>query len=143
MEAALGGAFLDLVQATTSITLLDPRDTTPDRTLANDILPYHSRLVLTSGIEFRVRPSWIGKPLSRLSVELRAMHRSSRHQNPAGLGPIPRHTTFDAEAVTQLYEGRLALRCLVSNLFDAEQFDVVGLPLPGRAAYGSVEATWW
>src|SRR5262249_260115 len=46
LEAALGATPLRFLQVELSLTLLDPRDTTPGRDVTNDVLPFQSRLTL-------------------------------------------------------------------------------------------------
>ena len=125
------------LRAQTSLTLLDPRDTSGDLALANDILPLQSRLVLSQLVEVAHHPT--AGQVDRLALGLRVRHRSSRYQDPAGLIIIPHQTTFDAELTAQLFRERLALHLAGTNLFNAQQWDVLGLALPGRAAYASVE----
>ena len=55
---------------------------------------------------------------------------------------IPAQTTVNLEALVRLVERRVTARGRIANLFDAERFDVVGFPLPGRSGFFSVEATW-
>ena len=121
----------------TSLSLLDPRDTSGDLALGNDILPLQSRLVLAQLLEVGQDPRV--DHVDRLVVGLRAMHRSSRYQDPAGLVIIPHQTTLDVELTARLFEELLALRVAGTNLSGAEQWDVLGLALPGRAIYGSAE----
>ncbi len=143
LELAAGGTWLATLRAETAVTLLDPRDTTPSRVYANDVLPYRSRLVLSQLFEVFDRDAWPALGVGHTAIGLRVSHRSSRHQNPAGIGPIPHHTSVDLEGVAKLAGDHLALRATLTNLFDASQFDAVGLPLPGRGAFASAEVTWW
>jgi len=142
-EIAAGARWLDVLRAETAVTLLDPRDTTPTRTLSNDILPYHSRLALSGLLQVYTRDAWQGVGLGYLALGLRVSHRSSRYQSPAGLGQIPNNSRLDLQSVAKVLKNRLALRAWVSNLLDSPQLDMVGLPLPGRSFYGSAELTWW
>ena len=125
------------LKAELSLTLLDPRDTSPDRSLENDILPLLSRMVLVHHLEGSVEPGVKG--VDRLALGLRFVHRSSRYQDPAGLIVIPHHTTADLIASALVWHEQLALRASVENLFDQEHWDLVGLALPGRAFYFSGE----
>jgi vitamin B12 transporter len=143
LELAGGGVWFDQLRLQSAVSLLDPRDTTAGRSYTNDILPYHSRLVLSHWVQVFSRLAWTSLPVSYASLGLRVVHRSSRHQNPAGLGPIPGQSSVDLEGTAKLQQDRVGLRVLIANLLDSPHYDVVGLPLPGRSVYASVEATWW
>jgi iron complex outermembrane receptor protein len=143
VELGAGATWLAALRAETALTLLDPRDTTPSRVYANDVLPYRSRLVLSQLFEIFDRQAWRAVGIGYAALGARISHRSSRHQNPAGVAPIPRSTTVDLEGVAKLGGDHLALRASLTNLFDTDQFDAVGLPLPGRGAFASAEVTWW
>jgi iron complex outermembrane receptor protein len=121
----------------TSLALLDPRDASEDLPLGNDILPLQSRLVLAQLLELAHHPS--ARRIDRLALGLRATHRSSRYQDPAGLIIIPHQTTFDAELSARLFDEQVAVHLAGTNLLAAEQWDLLGLALPGRAAYASLE----
>jgi iron complex outermembrane receptor protein len=143
LEIAAGATWLGALRSETAVTLLDPRDTTPSRAYANDVLPYRSRLVLSQLFEVFDPNAWPALGVGHAALGVRMSHRSSRHQNPAGIGPIPHQTSVDLEGVAKLGADHLALRATVTNLFDAAQFDAVGLPLPGRGAFASAEVSWW
>jgi hypothetical protein len=107
------------------------------------VLPYRSRLVLSQSFEIFDADAWPALGVGHAALGVRISHRSSRHQNPAGIGPIPHHTSVDLEGVAMLGGDHLALRGTLTNLFDTDQFDAVGLPLPGRGAFASAEVSWW
>jgi iron complex outermembrane receptor protein len=137
----LGGVgFARVVRAEVAATLLDPRDTSANRTTVNDILPYRSRLIASP----RLRADW--KRASRdgvsgAGVELRALYQASRYADPAGLGVIAEQTTVDVEGYVAWF-GILTVRARVADLFDDQRTDIIGYPLPGRSAYVGMEATW-
>ena len=143
LELAAGGTWLAALRAETALTLLDPRDTTPTRAYANDVLPYRSRLVLSQLVEVFDRNAWPALGVGHAALGARISHRSSRHQNPAGIAPIPHQTSVDLEGVAKLAGDHLALRATLTNSFDASQSDAVGLPLPGRGFFASAEVSWW
>jgi vitamin B12 transporter len=142
-EILTGLRLTSMVRTEISATLIDPRDTTSGRTTVNDVLPYRSRAVLTP----RVRADWKadsdGRPtLSGAGGELCATYQSSRLADPAGLGVIAAQATVDLEAYLAWFDGVLATRARISDLFDAKRTDIIGYPLPGRSGYFGLEATW-
>jgi iron complex outermembrane receptor protein len=124
-------------QATT--TLMDPRDTSPARTVTNDILPFRSRLVVTDLTEIYTTRFL---HLDEAALGVRVTHRSSRYADPAGLVVIPEQTVVDLEVSLSFLERRVAVRGALRNVFDAREVDTVGLPLPGRSAHVLMEAFW-
>ncbi|WP_437616715.1 TonB-dependent receptor [Sorangium sp. So ce834] len=140
-ELLTGVEVTSFLRAEIAATLLDPRDTTPERMTTNDVLPFRARLVVAP----RLRAAW--KPpdrgvLSGASGELRAVYQSSRYADPAGLGVIAEQATVDLEAEATWFGGHLATRARVADLLDARRTDIVGYPLPGRSAFFTLESTW-
>lgn len=119
-------------------TLLDPRDTTPGRAAGNDILPFRSRLVLAPRVELGSRSLPV---VSSARVEARYVHESSRYADPAGLVVVPAQGSLDVELEVRVLSSHLALRARLANLLDQARFDVIGYPLPGRAAFFSAEVS--
>jgi iron complex outermembrane receptor protein len=140
LEVASGAVWLDHLANELVVTLLDPRDTTEDRTLANDILPFQSRMVLSNRIEVFSEPALPSVRLDRVALGVRVQHRSSRFADPAGLIVIEPHTTIDLEVGSHFLERSVAARLALRNLLDRPQFDTVGYPLPGRSYHANVEA---
>jgi iron complex outermembrane receptor protein len=137
-ELALGLSPLPFLDAEGSLSLLDPRDTSPNRMTTNDILPL-SRLTASGLVSVHGdldRP-WLGA----LRLGLRAWHQASRYVDPAGLGVIPEQTSFDLEAAAKTLSGALSARLRLTNLFATRRFDSVGFVLPGRSVFLSLEAT--
>ncbi|WP_394834750.1 TonB-dependent receptor [Pendulispora rubella] len=138
----LGGvALTKIVRAEVAATFMDPRDTSPERTTVNDILPFRSRLIAVP----RLRADWKGanqKGPSAIGGEARAVYQASRYADPAGLGVIDEQVSFDLEAYVAWFDGVLTTRARVADLFDARRTDIIGYPLPGRSAYFGVEASW-
>src|SRR6185503_4022194 len=123
-------------------TALDPRDTTPGRTLTNDVLPFHSRLVVSPLVEVFAEPDARPLGLDRASLGARLFYRSSEYADKAGTVVIPEQLAVDLQLGLSFLRRAIALRLRVANIFDAPSFDVVGYPLPGRTVHASVEA-WW
>jgi iron complex outermembrane receptor protein len=135
-ELALAALFLRRIEATAALSLLDPRDTGPERTTTNDLLPFRSRLV------FAPRVTVHSGRLARVGVDdasfgVGFLWQSGRVADPAGLVAIPAQGALDLEAGIAFRATQLRLR--VANVTDAPRFDVVGYPLPGRSAYLSLE----
>ncbi|WP_437310217.1 TonB-dependent receptor [Sorangium sp. So ce388] len=140
-ELLTGIEVTPFLRAEVAATLLDPRDTTPDRMTANEVLPFRSRLVVAP----RLHAGWKrpeGAVFSGASGELRAVYQSSRYADPAGLGVIAEQATVDLEAESTWFGGHLAGRARVADLLDARRTDVVGYPLPGRSVFFTLESTW-
>jgi vitamin B12 transporter len=141
VELLAGAGLFGVARAEVSVTGLDPRDTSADRTTVNDVLPYRSRLIATP----RLRADW--KRPSRDGVsgaggELRAVYQSSRYADPAGLGVIDEQLSADLEAYVAWFDGLLTARGRIADVFDARRTDIIGYPLPGRSAYVGLEAVW-
>lgn len=135
-ELAVAATFLRHVDATLALTLVDPRDDSPDRTTTNDLLPFRSQVVLAPRVAVRSGPlPSVG--VKDASLALGWIHQSGRVADPAGLVSIASQDAVDVEA--ELAFRASALRFRLANAFDAPRFDVVGYPLPGRSAYVSFE----
>jgi iron complex outermembrane receptor protein len=136
-EFALGAVPLPFLNAEGSLSLLDPRDTTPNRATQNDILSF-SRLVASGLLSARAEPAhaW----LHAFSLGLRAWYQSSRYVDPAGLGVIPQQTSFDLEGSAECLSRALRTQLRLTNLFASRRFDSVGFVLPGRSLFVSLEA---
>ncbi|CAN5170717.1 hypothetical protein BH09MYX1_BH09MYX1_08690 [soil metagenome] len=135
-ELAITALLFRHVDASVALTLLDPRDDSSDRTTTNDLLPFRSRLVFVPrlGVHSGPVPS-LG--ITEAAIGATFVHQSSRFADPAGLITIPAQNVVDLEATIAFRAS--AFRFRLANLFDAARFDVVGYPLPGRAAYLSLE----
>lgn len=142
-ELEAGAQWLSLARAALTLTVLDPRDTTADRNLKNDWVPYQSRFTGTLFVEGFVEPGVRG--LRRAGLDARVSQRSSRLADPAGLVILPASTTVDLGAELTLGRDLAAeavLRCAVDDVFDARHFDFIGYPVPGRRYHCGLEA-WW
>jgi iron complex outermembrane receptor protein len=137
IELAAHAALASRLHSHLALTLLDARDVSAARILRNDLVPLLSRLTLAheTQVEVLSHPS-----IGSTSLALRLTHRSSRYQDPAGLIVIPAQTGLDLSLTQALWRERLMLRARLQNAFDLPEWDVVGLPLPGRALYASAEA---
>ncbi|HEX7669655.1 MAG TPA: TonB-dependent receptor [Polyangiaceae bacterium] len=127
---------------TITMTLLDARDTTPDRAIRNDILPFRSRLVFSDYTEIYADPGLRALRLDRAAVGFRVTHRSSRYADSAGLIVIPDQMTMDLEASAMFLKRTLGARVAFRNIANAREVDTVGMPLPGRNVHAAVEG-WW
>ncbi|HET9929892.1 MAG TPA: TonB-dependent receptor [Polyangiaceae bacterium] len=136
-EFIVGATPLAGLEVSGNASLLDPRDESPDRAPANDMLPFLSRL--TVGAAVSGRHALGGPKLGTLALTLRATYQSSRYADFAGQGVIPEQASVDVEAGLLEVARLLTTRLRVSNLFDARRFDVVGFPLPGRSLFLSLE----
>jgi len=140
-EFEAGAQFAEHARASLALTVLDPRDTTAGRALANDLIPHQSRIVSSLYVEGFVDPQL--RPLRRAGLDARLSHRGSRLADPAGLIVLPAATTLDLGATLRFgREHGLSLRAALNDVFDARHFDFIGYPIPGRSFHFSAEASW-
>jgi vitamin B12 transporter len=125
------------VRVELAATLLDARDTSPNRP-ANDILAYEPRLALVPRLELRARLH--ARPLEWGKISVSYFYESSRYAD--ALTVIPEQGSLDVEAEIGTLGGRLALRGRLADALDQTRTDLVGYPLPGRAANVALEAKW-
>ncbi len=140
VEAAAGASLGHWLRGALALTWLDPRDTSAGRQAINDFLPFRSRWVVSPSLEARA------KGMRRIGLEdvgatLRWLYRSARAADPAGLVVLAELSQFDLE-FDATFMRHAALRARVSNLLDTRTYDLLGYPLPGRAAYANVELRW-
>jgi len=140
-EWSAGTAWSSGWSATSSVSLLDPRDTSPHRQISNDVLPFASRAVLTATVTYERRVGrWVFRPGAQ------AQYQSSRFADRAGLAVVPQQASVDVlfDALLTFADAQPALtwRQRLTNLLDSPRFDVVGFPLPGRSYYSSLEIQW-
>lgn len=122
-----------------TLTLLDPRDTTPGPRGPNDILPMTSRL--TTNHELR----WTYDPPSQAwqsAVSVRYYHRSSRYADAAGLIVLPAVQSIDASLSLKLNNPRFGISASFNNILDQQTLDYLGLPVPGRSFHTTLNG-WW
>lgn len=138
-EIALALRAFDLLKNELSMTAMDPRDTTPGRTLRNDLLPYRSRLVVSNYAELASREGLPSLRVSSAAIGVRVTHRASRYADSAGLIVVPEQTVFDLEARVGALRDAVSLRLALRNVFDTREVDTIGLPLPGRSVHAMLE----
>jgi iron complex outermembrane receptor protein len=138
IESAAGAEFGPHVATDLALTVSDPRDVTPERKIKNDILPFHSRFVGALGLNLSSSPHLPGR-IDSTRGRVSVLHQSSRYADPAGLVVIPAQTTLDLELEQGFSGEQIKSRARVANVLDAERFDVVGYPLPGRSVFVSME----
>lgn len=137
LESALVLQLFDVVRLNGSLTLLEPRDTTPDRTLTNNQLPFRSRSVIAAGAE--VAAALPALRADRLTFGVDYFRRAARFADNAGLVVIPTETAVDLRLSAAFFRERLWLRATVRNTFDERYLDSLGAPLPGRSVHAALE----
>jgi iron complex outermembrane receptor protein len=137
-ELGVGARAFEHLEIGCNLTLLEPRDTTPGRRLENDVLPFMSRLVLAPRL-LLTTGELSGKALQRADLSADLSYLSNRFADAAGLIVIPEQTTLGLTAAASWLSGWLVTRARLANLLDAQRFDIVGYPLPGRSVYGTLE----
>jgi len=138
LELEAGSGFGRYFAADLALTLLDFRNRSPGWTLANDIYPYHSRLVAAPGLA-AISPGFDNRWVNQASLGAKLVYQSNRYGDLAGLAVIPEQASLDLDAAVLVLESTLWLRGRVTDVFDARRYDVVGFPLPGRSVFVSLE----
>lgn len=139
MELSAAARAFDHARLDVALTLLDPRDVSDGRQIERDLLPFQARLVGSARLELFAEEL---SRVDRVAIGASTQHRSSRVADPAGLVVLDAQWNLGADLAVLLLDRRLALRLASENLLDGQQFDSVGLPLPGRRYYASAEL-WW
>jgi iron complex outermembrane receptor protein len=120
-------------------TLQDPRNTSPNR-VGNDYLQYRPRLVTTPRVEASFKKPLRG--IERAKITALYYFEAARYADAAGLIVIPAQQSLDFEGELAVLADHLAARVRFSNVLDQPRADLIGYPLPGRAAYFTLEAKW-
>jgi vitamin B12 transporter len=127
---------VDHLRSRSTVTLLDPRDRTPDRATANTLIPYRSQITATQEFEvYRENPA---QTVSHLGMLGYLTYRSGRVADPAGLIVIPQQLVVDLGARLQFVR-QVDVRARLENVFGVARYDALGFPLPGRSAFLSAE----
>jgi iron complex outermembrane receptor protein len=120
-------------------TLLDPRDTSTIRP-RNDLLPYQSQVALLPRAELRARfPHAL---IDSAKADVSYFYEASRYADRAGLIVVPAQGSLDAGAELHLARAHLNVSARLANVLGQARFDLIGYPLPGRAAYLAMETEW-
>jgi vitamin B12 transporter len=137
LEFEGGTGFARYFSGELNVTLADFRDRTPGSRLKNDILPFQPRLVAAPALEASTPKldSW----LSRAVLGVRLLYQSSRYADLAGLKVIPEQASLDLDLALISKGGVCVVRGRISDVLDAQRFDAVGFPLPGRSVFASFE----
>ncbi len=136
-ELEAGAGFMRFFTAALNVTFADFRDRTPDQQLKNSLLPFQPRLVIAPALE--ATTPRLGTWLRRATFGARLVYQASRYGDDAGLRVIPEQAPIDLDAALVARGGALVMRARVSDVFDAQRFDALGFPLPGRSAFVSFE----
>jgi len=120
-------------------TLLDPRDTSAVRP-KNDLLPYQPQVALAPRVELRARFPRSLFDSGKASIAY--FYESSRYADRAGLLVVPEQGSLDVAAELHVRPAHLAFSARLVNLLGQTRFDLIGYPLPGRAAYLAMETEW-
>lgn len=141
-ELSLGLELGAHLESDLGLAFLDPRDTSPDRGVENDLIPFQSRWVARHDVELFTQGAGLPLELSAAAVGARQAFRSARVADPAGLVVIGSEYALDLYARLFFFEDVLGVRLVLSDLFGSERFDAVGFPLPGRAVHTNAELVW-
>jgi vitamin B12 transporter len=138
LELGVGARAFEHVELGCNATLLEPRDTTEGRRLQNDFLPFMSRLVLAPRV-LLMTGNLRGRALKRADLGVDLSYLSNRFADAGGLIVIPEQTTLGITGAASWLAGVVVTRVRLANVLDAQRFDIVGYPLPGRSVYASLE----
>jgi iron complex outermembrane receptor protein len=139
-ELAAGIGLYPGVTVTSSLSVLDPRDRSPDRLGDNDLLPYVSRL--TAALLMRVELPWKDEQLGPCILGGQLVYSSSRFADRAGLEVMPAQTVAQGSVRMDALAGLVSASLRVDNLLNTRRFDVIGFPLPGRVFILASEVKW-
>lgn len=142
VEALAGLQFTRNVRIEQALSVIDPRDVTPGRTLTNDRLPYQATVTSMSLVEVSADLAGLTRYLDRAALAGRFGYRSARFATTAGTYYLPEQRDLGLDASATLLGGRLTLRFGVTNALDVANQDLLGFPLPARAFHGALEGTW-
>lgn len=124
------------VRHRTTVTLLDPRDTTEGRTTENDLLVHRSQI--TASEELEVYRMSEASTVTYAGLSAYFTYRSGRVADPAGLIIIPQQGVFDLGGRLEFIR-QIDLRARLENVLGTARYDSLGFPLPGRSVFLSME----
>lgn len=136
VEATLRASPWRWLLAEVSLTGLDPRDVSPDRVGANDLLPFRSRLQAAPSLQLKISGY---RMLDEAILKLHYIYQSSRYAEASGQVVLPAQGSLDLGLSLFFWQRRIGLRGRAANLLDQVRTDVVGYPLPGRSFFLSME----
>jgi iron complex outermembrane receptor protein len=138
LELASGVTPVAGVRVDVAVTLLDARDTSASRTLANDVLPFLPRLTFTPSLTLdHVFETTV---LDELRWTTRYGYQANRYADRAGAAVLPEQSNVETELDVRWLERRLATRLRVDNVLDSSgRSDALGAPLAGRSFFVSIE----
>jgi iron complex outermembrane receptor protein len=120
-------------------TLLDPRDTSAVRP-RNALLPYQPQVALSPRAELRAR--FRRAVIESAKASASYFYESSRYADRAGLIVVPGQGSLDLAAELRVRPAHLNISARLANVLGQTRFDLIGYPLPGRAAYLAMETEW-
>jgi iron complex outermembrane receptor protein len=120
-------------------TLLDPRDTSAVRP-KNDLLAYQPRVTLAPRVELKSRFPRLHIDSAKASVAY--FYEAAHYADRAGLLVVPDQGSLDLATELHVKPAHLAVSARLVNLLGQTRFDLIGYPLPGRAAYLAMETEW-
>jgi vitamin B12 transporter len=120
-------------------TLLDPRDRSQVRP-RNDLLPYQPQIALSPRVELHAR--FLHSVVDSAKASVSYFYESSRYADRAGLIVVPEQGSLDVATELRLSPAHLSISARLANVLGQTRFDLIGYPLPGRAAYLAMETEW-
>jgi len=142
LEVAAAAALFSHLRLNATLTLMDPREVTPEPSLdptTNDVLPLTSRFVANHSVTLFTEKGFSALAQDEAALTLRYQHRASRFADSAGQTVLPSQDFVDVEGTSKFFRERVILRLSARNVLDRRTSDILGLPLPGRTYFGSLE----
>jgi vitamin B12 transporter len=138
-ELSAGVGWTQSLRIEAVAALLDPRDVTPNGLYENKVIPYRSRFAGHLRFDAQL-PRTVSIPGIRdAGVGATAQHRSSRYSDPASNAVLASSTTLDLDSRLALAPVPLTLRGSIVNVLDRQNYDLLGMPLPGRCYFVGAE----
>lgn len=142
LEGALVARFFRVLDARAFVALTDARDTSDDRTTANDRLPFQAPYDVGGSVGVRFTDVVRAVRLDEVRADLSFHHRAPRTADPAGLVELPPQSLLEAQASVSFARNTAEIAVRVDNILDDRTTDLVGYPLPGRGGHVSFSAMW-
>lgn len=139
LDVLAAARFVEWFSLGSAFNLTDARNTSEGATLSNDRLPFTAPWSVSPFAAVELR--WAGL-VESWSARASFDYRSSRFADPAGLIELPALLDLALESSLSFAGDRAELRLRVANLTNSTSTDLIGYPLPGPNAHGTLTLRW-